>query len=67
MCWCFILACASSGCYHEYYRSQSEYVNELTQKLSNAGIRVKADLRNEKIGLKSARHFVSRPIYAGLW
>ena len=25
---------------------------ELTQKLSNAGIRVKADLRNEKIGFK---------------
>ncbi|MGC6744643.1 His/Gly/Thr/Pro-type tRNA ligase C-terminal domain-containing protein [Escherichia coli] len=48
--------------------SQSDYVNELTQKLSNAGIRVKADLRNEKIGFKNPRaHFASRPIYAGLW
>ncbi len=34
--------------------SQAEYVNELTRKLQNAGIRVKADLRNEKIGFKSA-------------
>ncbi len=32
--------------------SQAEYVNELTRKLQNAGIRVKADLRNEKIGFK---------------
>ena len=32
--------------------SQADYVKELTQKLQNAGIRVKADLRNEKIGFK---------------
>ena len=40
--------------------SQSEYVNELTQKLSNAGIRVKADLRNEKIGFKIREHTLRR-------
>jgi threonyl-tRNA synthetase len=40
--------------------SQSEYVNELTQKLSNAGIRVKADLRNEKIGFKIREHTLKR-------
>ncbi len=48
--------------------SQSEYVNELTQKLQNAGIRVKADLRNEKIGFKIREHtFTSCPLYVGLW
>ncbi|KYF18008.1 hypothetical protein AIZ20_23745, partial [Salmonella enterica subsp. enterica serovar Typhimurium] len=36
--------------------SQSEYVNELAQKLQNAGIRVKADKRKEKIGLKIREH-----------
>ena len=40
--------------------SQSDYVNELTQKLSNAGIRVKADLRNEKIGFKIREHTLRR-------
>ena len=43
--------------------SQSEYVNELTQKLSNAGIRVKADLRNEKIGFKIREHTLRRVPY----
>lgn len=32
--------------------NQSEYVEKLTEKLSDASIRVKADLRNEKIGFK---------------
>lgn len=43
--------------------SQSDYVNELTQKLSNAGIRVKADLRNEKIGFKIREHTLRRVPY----
>ena len=43
--------------------SQSDYVNELTQKLSNAGIRVKADLRNEKIGFKTREHALRRLQY----
>ena len=43
--------------------SQSEYVNELTQKLSNAGIRVEADLRNEKIGFKIREHTLRRVPY----
>ncbi|ENJ4422942.1 threonine--tRNA ligase, partial [Salmonella enterica] len=43
--------------------SQSEYVNELTQKLQNAGIRVKADLRNEKIGFKIREHTLRRVPY----
>ncbi|MCE1781936.1 threonine--tRNA ligase, partial [Enterobacter hormaechei] len=32
--------------------SQSDYVQELVKKLQDAGIRAKADLRNEKIGFK---------------
>ena len=48
--------------------SQAEYVNELTRKLQNAGIRVKADLRNEKIGFKIREHTLRRvPVYVGLW
>ncbi|HGL6885214.1 TPA: His/Gly/Thr/Pro-type tRNA ligase C-terminal domain-containing protein, partial [Citrobacter koseri] len=43
--------------------TQSEYVNELTQKLQNAGIRVKADLRNEKIGFKIREHTLRRVPY----
>ncbi|AKC32110.1 threonine--tRNA ligase [Candidatus Pantoea carbekii] len=35
---------------------QIEYVNELTKKLQNLNIRVKTDLRNEKIGLKIREH-----------
>ncbi|MGL9760422.1 MAG: threonine--tRNA ligase [Symbiopectobacterium sp.] len=34
----------------------SEYVIELMRKLQDAGIRVKADLRNEKIGFKIREH-----------
>jgi threonyl-tRNA synthetase len=43
--------------------SQSEYVSELTKKLQNAGIRVKADLRNEKIGFKIREHTLRRVPY----
>ncbi|MCE1777095.1 threonine--tRNA ligase, partial [Enterobacter hormaechei] len=32
--------------------SQADYVQELVKKLQDAGIRAKADLRNEKIGFK---------------
>ncbi|STK89909.1 threonine tRNA synthetase [Escherichia coli] len=35
----------------------------MTQKLSNAGIRVKADLRNEKIGFKIREHTLRRVPY----
>ncbi len=36
--------------------AQSDYVNQVVQKLQNKGIRVKADLRNEKIGFKIREH-----------
>ncbi|WP_372772726.1 threonine--tRNA ligase [Pantoea sp. WEP] len=42
---------------------QAEYVSELTKKLQNAGIRVKADLRNEKIGFKIREHTLRRVPY----
>ncbi len=42
---------------------QSEYVLQLTQKLRDAGIRVKADLRNEKIGFKIREHTLRRVPY----
>ncbi|MXP67438.1 threonine--tRNA ligase [Pantoea sp. Aalb] len=35
---------------------QRQYVNELTKKLENANIRVKADLRNKKINFKIREH-----------
>ena len=43
--------------------AQAEYVDMLTRKLQNAGIRVKADLRNEKIGFKIREHTLRRVPY----
>lgn len=43
--------------------TQSQYVKELTDKLQNAGIRAKADLRNEKIGFKIREHTLRRVPY----
>ncbi|AIN47390.1 threonine--tRNA ligase [Candidatus Palibaumannia cicadellinicola] len=42
---------------------QSEYVTKLMQKLSTADIRVKTDLRNEKIGFKIREHTLRRVPY----
>ncbi len=42
---------------------QSEYVQQLTKKLRDAGIRVKADLRNEKISFKIREHTLRRVPY----
>ncbi|QWA13599.1 threonine--tRNA ligase [Sodalis ligni] len=43
--------------------NQSEYVAKVTERLSAAGIRVKADLRNEKIGFKIREHTLRRVPY----
>ncbi len=43
--------------------SQSDYVQQVTEKLQNAGIRAKADLRNEKIGFKIREHTLRRVPY----
>ncbi|MGL9769264.1 MAG: threonine--tRNA ligase [Sodalis sp. (in: enterobacteria)] len=43
--------------------NQLEYVAKLTEKLSAAEIRVKADLRNEKIGFKIREHTLRRVPY----
>ncbi|GAM63450.1 threonyl-tRNA synthetase [Vibrio ishigakensis] len=42
---------------------QSEYVQEVVQKLQKSGIRAKADLRNEKIGFKIREHTLKRVPY----
>lgn len=42
---------------------QSEYANELVQKLNSLGLRAKADLRNEKIGFKIREHTLKRVPY----
>ncbi|MDR0807442.1 MAG: threonine--tRNA ligase [Enterobacteriaceae bacterium] len=42
---------------------QADYVEELTKKLQAAGIRAKADLRNEKIGFKIREHTLRRVPY----
>jgi threonyl-tRNA synthetase len=39
---------------------QSDYVQEVAQKLQKCGIRAKADLRNEKIGFKIREHTLKR-------
>ncbi|VFP86680.1 Threonine--tRNA ligase [Candidatus Erwinia haradaeae] len=43
--------------------NQGQYVTELTCKLKDIGIRVKADLRHEKIGLKIREHTLHRVPY----
>ncbi|WP_127959385.1 threonine--tRNA ligase [Serratia microhaemolytica] len=43
--------------------NQSDYVEQLTKKLQDAGIRAKADLRNEKIGFKIREHTLRRVPY----
>ncbi len=42
---------------------QSDYVQEVVQKLNKLGIRAAADLRNEKIGFKIREHTLKRIPY----
>lgn len=43
--------------------SQAEYVQKVVKRLSDAGLRVKADLRNEKVGFKVREHTLRRVPY----
>ena len=43
--------------------SQAAYVENVEQRLKNSGFRVKADLRNEKIGFKIRQHTLERVPY----
>ena len=43
--------------------SQADYVQKVVKQLSDAGLRVKADLRNEKVGFKIREHTVRRVPY----
>lgn len=43
--------------------SQSDYVQKVVKTLSEAGLRVKSDLRNEKIGFKIREHTLRRVPY----
>ena len=43
--------------------SQAEYVQQVVKQLSDAGLRVKADLRNEKVGFKVREHTLRRVPY----
>ena len=43
--------------------SQAEYVHQVVKTLSDAGLRVKADLRNEKVGFKIREHTLRRVPY----
>jgi threonyl-tRNA synthetase len=40
--------------------SQAEYVQNLTEKMIQAGFRVESDLRNEKVGYKVRAHTLAR-------
>ncbi len=42
---------------------QAEYVDKMTKKLQNLGLRVISDLRNEKIGFKIREHTIARVPY----
>lgn len=43
--------------------AQADFVQKVVEKLSNFGIRVKADLRNEKIGFKVREYTLGRVPY----
>lgn len=43
--------------------SQVDYVQKVVKQLSDAGLRVKADLRNEKVGFKIREHTLRRVPY----
>ena len=43
--------------------SQADYVRKVVKQLSDAGLRVKADLRNEKVGFKIREHTLRRVPY----
>ena len=43
--------------------SQADYVQKVVKQLSDAGLRVKADLRNEKVGFKIREHTLRRMPY----
>ncbi|MEJ2180255.1 MAG: His/Gly/Thr/Pro-type tRNA ligase C-terminal domain-containing protein, partial [Gammaproteobacteria bacterium] len=42
---------------------QAEYVKEIEKSLRNSGLRVKSDLRNEKIGFKIREHTLQKVPY----
>ena len=43
--------------------SQADYVQKVVKQLSDSGLRVKADLRNEKVGFKIREHTLRRVPY----
>lgn len=43
--------------------SQADYVQKVVKQLSDAGLRVKSDLRNEKVGFKIREHTLRRVPY----
>ena len=43
--------------------SQADYVQKVVKQLSDAGLRVKADVRNEKVGFKIREHTLRRVPY----
>ena len=47
--------------------SQADYVQKVVKQLSDAGLRVKADLRNEKVGFKIREHTLRRVPYMRLF
>ena len=57
-----MVSTSSSDC-DEHYDSQADYVQKVVKQLSDAGLRVKADLRNEKVGFKIREHTLRRVPY----
>ncbi len=57
------LAGAAAGGGAEYHRRQAEYARKVEETLKNQGVRVKSDLRNEKIGFKIREHTIQRVPY----
>jgi threonyl-tRNA synthetase len=59
-----VVAGAGAGVGAEYLRRQADYVQEVATKLQS-GLRVQADLRNEKITYKIREHSVKNCLTSG--
>lgn len=55
-----IAGASSSAIVMNITDSQADYVQKVVKQLSDAGLRVKADLRNEKVGFKIREHTLRR-------
>ena len=58
-----VVAGAGPACADEYFQAQEEYATRVAHELRAAGLRIKLDLRNEKITYKIREHSLQKLPY----